>query len=270
MTPAQRRAESKARRQQRIADPVQKYRLELNRPAPARAPDPVTEPLPRRTKPPTLTEAEKTVASKRRSIRRARRERHRWTTDPEYRKKKNAARRARYAAKADAVPGDRQAKRRASMTAVAADPEYQAKRIATYRERTHARDLELIHGAVGDECRVPGTVPNKDGHHRMHRHGQSYSAHRWAWIVATGTLILDGWIIGRTCRNPGCCRADHLEMITPKEQVRRSVARGGHHSAGVTHCPHGHPYDEANTLHTTQGKRKCRACTRVAHTKGTP
>jgi hypothetical protein len=28
-----------------------------------------------------------------------------------------------------------------------------------------------------------------------------------------------------------------------------------------THCPQGHPYDEANTCHLKTGQRQCRACT---------
>jgi len=31
-----------------------------------------------------------------------------------------------------------------------------------------------------------------------------------------------------------------------------------------THCPYGHPYDEKNTIHTKDGRRKCRTCKRAA------
>jgi hypothetical protein len=32
-----------------------------------------------------------------------------------------------------------------------------------------------------------------------------------------------------------------------------------------THCPKGHPYDEANTYVNRQGNRECRACHRERH-----
>jgi len=37
----------------------------------------------------------------------------------------------------------------------------------------------------------------------------------------------------------------------------------GHHEARKTHCPQGHPYDEANTYLSNAGRRLCRACNRA-------
>jgi hypothetical protein len=33
-------------------------------------------------------------------------------------------------------------------------------------------------------------------------------------------------------------------------------------NAEITHCIHGHPFDEANTYWTKRGQRDCRACAR--------
>jgi hypothetical protein len=42
-------------------------------------------------------------------------------------------------------------------------------------------------------------------------------------------------------------------------------ARENHGSGDLrTHCPAGHPYDEANTYVDKKGRRSCRACTRAA------
>lgn len=31
-------------------------------------------------------------------------------------------------------------------------------------------------------------------------------------------------------------------------------------NARKTHCIHGHPFDDANTIHTNKGTRRCRTC----------
>lgn len=41
--------------------------------------------------------------------------------------------------------------------------------------------------------------------------------------------------------------------------------RGSNFFRDKTHCPKGHPYDEANTHYEKRGKRKCRACDRLAY-----
>jgi hypothetical protein len=45
----------------------------------------------------------------------------------------------------------------------------------------------------------------------------------------------------------------HLEPVTEAENIRRAPW------ANVTHCPMGHPYDEANT-YVYRGTRNCRRC----------
>jgi WhiB family redox-sensing transcriptional regulator len=52
--------------------------------------------------------------------------------------------------------------------------------------------------------------------------------------------------------------------------LRRGARPGpGHPETRKTHCPQGHPYDEANSYITKQGRRQCRACvrTRVAQSR---
>lgn len=93
-----------------------------------------------------------------------------------------------------------------------------------------------------------------------HKHG----VHRLMYRCYIGE-IPDELVLDHLCRNPICCNPAHLEPVTPGENLRRSPLMGmnnGNHLK--THCPLGHPYDEANTRHY-RGRRHCRRCGVLAH-----
>jgi hypothetical protein len=90
-------------------------------------------------------------------------------------------------------------------------------------------------------------------------------------VMATHVaLLLDGrpledgkWALHH-CDNSRCVRPTHLYHGTVIENARDARVR--HRAANdamrhpKTHCPAGHPYDEANTTRDRLGKRYCRAC----------
>lgn len=88
---------------------------------------------------------------------------------------------------------------------------------------------------------------------------RNYGTHRVAYELLVGP-IPDGMQLDHLCRNPPCCNPAHLEPVTPAENVRRGDA--GKRYAARTHCPHGHPYDEANT-YVYDDRRFCRECQRI-------
>lgn len=56
-------------------------------------------------------------------------------------------------------------------------------------------------------------------------------------------------------------RPDHLEAVAFAENIHRGNGLAAENAA-KTHCPQGHPYDEANTYVTPEGWRVCRECLR--------
>lgn len=95
-----------------------------------------------------------------------------------------------------------------------------------------------------------------NGYGRFQVKGSSQRAHRIAY-EALVCPIPEGLVIDHLCRVRHCVNPSHLEAVTPAENNRR----GGAGLTRRTHCPAGHPYDEANTAVSAKGKRRCKACT---------
>lgn len=91
--------------------------------------------------------------------------------------------------------------------------------------------------------------------------GKTY-AHRWAYEQFVGP-IPEGMHLDHLCRNRKCVNTDHLEPVTPRENLLRGESPSAHH-AKKTHCPAGHPYAGDNLyIHPTKRMRFCRTCGRA-------
>jgi HNH endonuclease len=90
--------------------------------------------------------------------------------------------------------------------------------------------------------------------------GRTRKVHRVVYEMFAGP-IPDGLVLDHLCQNPPCCNVTHLEPVTHKENILRGTGLAAVNAA-KTHCPAGHPYDEANTFWRTCGARLCRACHR--------
>jgi hypothetical protein len=127
--------------------------------------------------------------------------------------------------------------------------------------------VELTEG-----CWIWHGLVNRYGYGTQWWNGRRLSAHRLAYTLAVGPipegLTLDH-VKARGCTSLLCVKAipdwfgpAHLEPVTMRENVLRGESPAAI-GARKTHCPKGHPYDEANT-YRYRGKRSCRACNRAA------
>jgi hypothetical protein len=87
-------------------------------------------------------------------------------------------------------------------------------------------------------------------------------AHRFAYELLVGP-IPEGLELDHLCRNHACVNPAHLEPVIHVENIRRGDTDAqGRCNRDKTHCPAGHPLDEANTYHNPHGWRACRTCNR--------
>lgn len=84
--------------------------------------------------------------------------------------------------------------------------------------------------------------------------------HRYAFSLVHGPLA-PGLQVHHKCRNRKCGNPAHLMAVTSKEHHRLDDTLTGR-KARQTHCVHGHPFDEANTRRSKDGRRYCMLCNR--------
>lgn len=111
-----------------------------------------------------------------------------------------------------------------------------------------------------DECWPWGvgvdTRPGKD-YARAVFSGRRQLAHRAVYEMLVGP-IPSGMQIDHLCRNKPCVNPAHLEVVTARENLMRAPTVQARNAAKMR-CVNGHPFDETNTIHASDGRR-CRAC----------
>ena len=143
------------------------------------------------------------------------------------------------------------------------------------RERQAAEDRFWSKADRSSDCWLwtAGRFPQGYGQFKLD--GRPQAAHRVAYELVVGP-IPEGLELDHTCHNGDescqggdgcrhrrCVNPAHLEPVLHVENIRRGrtgEVRGAQQRA-KTHCPQGHPYDDANTYsYGSRGGRQCRTC----------
>ena len=88
-------------------------------------------------------------------------------------------------------------------------------------------------------------------------------AHRWLYECAVGS-IPNGLQIDHLCRNRKCVNPEHLECVTPRENVRRGESPISY-QARQTHCNRGHLF--APGVLAPRNRRVCYPCNAIRQAK---
>lgn len=130
-------------------------------------------------------------------------------------------------------------------------------------------------GAGPDGCWPFDSVNPRTGYGHYAGFGE-WNAHRVAYVLSKGPIPAKHHI-DHLCRMPACVNPDHLEAVTPKENIRRgmNVALREHHvytrlgTPGFVRqrCRRGHDLTDPTHLYVIPktGARVCRTCHRARH-----
>lgn len=129
----------------------------------------------------------------------------------------------------------------------------------TYKKKSFEdRMLEHVMPEPNTGCWIWTGFTDRDGYGRAASTGKSpQPAHRWVYSVMVGD-IPRGLHLDHKCKQRCCVNPDHLEPVTPRENLMRSQTLQKI-NAEKTHCIHGHPFNEENT-YFYNGYRSCVIC----------
>lgn len=123
--------------------------------------------------------------------------------------------------------------------------------------RMTARSERRLLVADLGECIVFTGAVNSGGYGCIAVGGKTLLVHRVAWELAHGPIPV-GMEIDHLCCVRACFHLQHLEVVTPDENKRRSAARrNGRCRRGL------HPLSDVGSVPYATGQRRCAECRRA-------
>ncbi len=106
-----------------------------------------------------------------------------------------------------------------------------------------------------------------DGYGTIRFNNKAYKAHNFVWLYLVGEIPKE-LQMDHKCRLRNCVNPDHLEPVTPKENINRGLTgKLNNYQSKKTHCRYGHPYSKENTYIKKGGWRECRKCIAIRSAK---
>jgi len=126
---------------------------------------------------------------------------------------------------------------------------------------TERRLLEKIEKQKGSDCWFFTGSKLPSGYGILWNGVRPIGAHRISFQLYRGE-ITDGMEIDHICNNRSCVNPEHLQLLTHKENMRKSSALMGI-NARKTHCKRDHELSGDNLHITPRGARQCKECMRM-------
>lgn len=109
-----------------------------------------------------------------------------------------------------------------------------------------------------DECWLWTASIKGNGEGQLWMGTRNRAAYLVSWIIHYGDIPETQCVLHK-CDNRACVNPNHLFLGTKRDNSEDMVEKGRQWKQPVTHCPQGHPYDDANTR-LYRGRRYCRIC----------
>ena len=115
------------------------------------------------------------------------------------------------------------------------------------------------------ECWIWIAGKDKDGYGNFtDKNNRMVKAHRFSYELMFGK-IPKGLVSDHLCRNRSCVNPFHIEIVTIKENNRRSLCMSGV-NARKTHCIRGHEFSKENINERIESSgitRRCKQCIKI-------